>query len=57
MPGQHAKNKRIVSLRVDKDIADRFYQYARSLGMTPTALLARYITKQAYRMPKKLQDV
>ena len=57
MPGQHAKNKRIVSLRVDKDIAARFTQYARSCGMTPTALLARYITKQAYKAPKKSQGV
>lgn len=57
MPGQHATNKRIVSLRVDKDIVARFNQYARSCGMTPTALLARYITKQAYKAPKKSQDV
>ena len=57
MPGQHAPNKRIVSLRIDKTIADRFYAHARAQGLTPTALITRYITRCAYREPKKSQGV
>lgn len=57
MPGQHSEKKRIVSLRVDKQIVARFHEYARLQGLTPTALITRYITKCAYKVPAKSQDV
>lgn len=57
MPGKHAPNKRCLGIRIDKDIAARFTEYARRNGMTTTALLVRYITKCAYKIKDSPQDV